>query len=164
MHPPERARIKLTTADSDICTFFFVSCFIIISLVLFFKSALWFFRSEHPRISWWAKQNTLLSIIPYGRRFVIEISWKQAWRRLPKKRQQQKQVQTHWSWSVYPNLAFHWSGLFNCEMISKICLFLFIDFLLLRGYNYSQEMGFLLSNVFRLEKGARFFFYVHYII
>ena len=25
-------------------------------------------------------------------------------------------------------------------------------------------MGFLLSNVFGLEKGARFFFYVHYII
>lgn len=36
-----------------------------------------------------------------------------------------------------PNLAFHWSGLFNCEMISKICLFLFIDFLLLSGYNHS---------------------------
>lgn len=60
--------------------------------------------------------------------------------------------------------AFHRSYLFNREMISKICSFLFIDFLLLRGYNYSQEMGFLLSNVFRLEKGARFFFYVHYII
>ena len=41
------------------------------------------------------------------------------------------------------------------------CSFLFIDFLLLRGYNYSQEMGFLLSKVLRLEKVARFFFYVH---
>ena len=33
---------------------------------------------ELPLISWWAKQNALLSIIPYERRFVIEISWKRA--------------------------------------------------------------------------------------